>query len=76
VANGEASCLVALGSSKLGGQWGSILFDDLSKVPSLVAFKRRMRNILFTCFHFPLNKFYLNFFFIDFEVLHYHGSRP
>jgi hypothetical protein len=43
----------------------------------LVANGRRRRNILFTSSHFPLNFFYLNFFFpIDLKVLLYHGSRP
>jgi hypothetical protein len=61
----------------LGGLWKGPILGGLWKVPSLVAFGRRRKSILFTYFHFPPNKFYLNlFFFIDFKVLLYHGSRP
>jgi hypothetical protein len=55
------------GRPQLGGPW---------KVPSLVTFGRKRRNIIFTSFHFPPHKFYLNFFFVDFKILFYHGSRP
>jgi hypothetical protein len=75
--NGEAYCLVANGRNPmLGGQWGGILLGGQWKVPSLVAFGKRRKNILFTFFHFPPNKIYLIFFPIDFKVLFYHGFRP
>jgi len=38
---------------KLGGQWGNIFLGGQWKVPSLVTFGRKRRNILFTSFHFP-----------------------
>jgi hypothetical protein len=56
------------GRPQFGGQW---------KVPCLVAFGRRRRNILFTSFYFPPHKILLKpFFFIDFRVLFYHGFKP
>ncbi len=49
----------------------------LERFHCLVTNGRRTRSILFTFFHFPFNKFYLNFFFsIDLKVLLYHGSKP
>jgi hypothetical protein len=86
LANGRFQVWWPLKGSKLGSQWGSILFSGQWKVsmlggpwkvPSLVTFKRRRRrrNIIFTSFHFAPSKFYLNFFSIDFKVLLYHGSK-
>jgi hypothetical protein len=74
LANGRFQVWWPLEGSKFGSQWGSILFGGQWKVsmligpwkvPSLVAFgrRRRKKNIIFTSFHFPPNKFYLNLFF-------------
>jgi hypothetical protein len=47
-------CLEVNGEASLfGGQW---------KVPSLVAFRMKNKNILFTPFHFSLQKILLKFF--------------
>jgi hypothetical protein len=54
------------GKFQLGGQW---------KVQCLVAFGRRMKNIIFIFFHLPPNKFCLNIFFIDLNFLLCHGFR-
>jgi hypothetical protein len=84
MANGRFQAWWPLESSKFGSQWGSILFggqwkvsmfDGPWKVPSLVTFGRKRRSIIFTFFHFPRNKFYLNLFSIDFKILLYHGFR-
>jgi hypothetical protein len=50
------------GRPQFGGQWKVLMLSGPWKVPSLVAFGTRKRNIHFTYFHFPPNKFYLNLF--------------
>jgi hypothetical protein len=61
---------------KEGGE-GRPQFDGQWKVPCLVAFGRRRRNILFTSFYFPPHEILLKpFFSIDFRVLFYHGFKP
>ncbi len=66
--------LVANGSFQTW--WLSILFNRQWKVPCLVSFGRRRRNIIFTSFHFSPHKILLKFFSIDFKVLFYHVFKP
>jgi hypothetical protein len=62
VANERFQAWWPMKGSKLGGQWKILMFGGSWKVLSLVTFGKRRKSILFTSFHFPTNKFYLNFF--------------
>jgi hypothetical protein len=73
VANGRNSMFGGqLGGIVLDGQWkesnawrsmGKHFFGGHWKVPSLVAFIKRRKNIIFTSFHFPLQQILFKHFF-------------
>jgi hypothetical protein len=64
------------GRPQLGGHWKVPMLSGPWKVPMFGGLGRRRKNIIFTFSYFPPNKFYLNFFLIDFKVLFYHSFRP
>jgi hypothetical protein len=59
----------------LGGTWKVLSLVANGETFCLVAFGGGRKNIFFIVFHFPLQQILFIFFFIDFKVLLYHGSR-
>ncbi len=55
------------GNILFGGQWKVLMFNGPWKVSSLMAYGRKRKNIIFTCFYFPLTNL-LKPYFINFKV--------